>query len=221
MSAQRGQVLDYSWLHDDTEEDLVGADWQQHAIRALSTSLQALADERRWPWHVGDQLTLVGEKPNGKEWRPAPDVSIHPQLGPEQRQDIDVRVEGPPALVLEVASASTWRYDVSLESTRRGKRQAARRSAIWSCCALRSTWCSIPGGSFWPARSGPGGVSETRSNRGCRTLMVVTTASCWAVPCTPMGPCCACSIPRGTLCPTGLRLHGQPVRRPRRLQSSA
>lgn len=126
MSAQREQVLDYSWLHDDTEEDLVGADWHQHAIRALSTSLQALADERRWPWHVGDQLTLVGEKPNGKEWRPAPDVSIHPQLGPEQRQDIDVRVEGPPALVLEVASASTWRYDVSLESTRRGKRQAGK-----------------------------------------------------------------------------------------------
>ena len=49
MSAQREQGLDYSWLHDDTEEDLVGADWHQHAIRALSTSLQALADERRWP----------------------------------------------------------------------------------------------------------------------------------------------------------------------------
>ena len=32
MSAQREQVLDYSWLHDDTEEDLVGADWHQHAI---------------------------------------------------------------------------------------------------------------------------------------------------------------------------------------------
>jgi Uma2 family endonuclease len=126
MSAQREQVLDYSWLHDDTEEDLVGADWHQHAIRALSTSLQALADERRWPWHVGDQLTLIGEKPDGKEWRPAPDVSIQPQLGPEPRQDIDVRVDGPPALVLEVASASTWRYDVSLESTRRGKRQAGK-----------------------------------------------------------------------------------------------
>jgi Uma2 family endonuclease len=126
MSAQRERVLDYSWLHDDTEEDFVGADWHQDAIRALSTSLKTLAEERRWPWHVGDQLTLVGEKPDGKEWRPGPDISIHPHLGPDKRQEIDVRVEGPPALVLEVASASTWTYDVSLESTRRGKRQVGK-----------------------------------------------------------------------------------------------
>src|SRR5438105_15857674 len=118
MSAQREQVLDYSWLHDDTEEDLVGADWQQHAIRALSTALQALADERHWPWHVGDQLTLVGEKPNGKEWRPDPDVSIHTQLGLEQRQDIDARREGPTALVPALARASTWTYDVGMIRTR-------------------------------------------------------------------------------------------------------
>jgi Uma2 family endonuclease len=61
-----------------------------------------------------------------RKWRPAPDVSIHPQLGPEQHQGINVRVEGPPALVREVAMASTWTYDVSLESTRRGKRQAGQ-----------------------------------------------------------------------------------------------
>src|SRR5437764_2732546 len=126
MSAEVQHALDYGWLHDDTEEDLVGADWHQDAIRALSISLKTLAEEHHWPWHVGDQLTLVGERPDGKDWRPSPDVSIHPQLGPEPRQDIDVRVEGPPALVLEVASASTWTYDVSLESTRRGKRQAGK-----------------------------------------------------------------------------------------------
>ena len=106
MSAQRERVLDYSWLHDDAEEDLVGADWHQDAIRALSTSLKTLAEERRWPWHVGDQLTLVGEKPDGKEWRPGPDISIHPRLGPDKRQEVDVRVEGPPALVLEVAGCA-------------------------------------------------------------------------------------------------------------------
>jgi len=109
MSAQRAQILDYSWLHDDTEGDLVGADWHQDAIRALSTSLKALAEERRWPWHVGDQLPLVGEKPDGTGWRPEPDISIpiHPTLGPKQRQNIDVRVEKPPVLVIEVASTST------------------------------------------------------------------------------------------------------------------
>lgn len=126
MSAQREQPLDYSWLHDDEEEDLVGADWHQDAIRALSISLKTLARRQYPSWHIGDQLTLIGDKPGGTDWRPAPDVSIHPRLGPEARQDIDVRVEGPPALVIEAASTSTWKYDVSLESTRRGKRQAGK-----------------------------------------------------------------------------------------------
>lgn len=126
MSAETQHALYYSWLHDDTEEDLVGADWHQDAIRALSTSLKMLAEVRRWPWHVGDQLTIVGEKPDGASWRPGPDVSVHTTLGADRRRDIDVREEGSPALVIEVASVSTWRYDVSIESTRRGKRQAGK-----------------------------------------------------------------------------------------------
>jgi len=126
LSVDTRHMLDYRWLHDDLEEDLVGADWHQDAIRALSTSLKTLADERGWPWHVGDQLTVVGAKPDGTDWRPGPDISIHPRLGPEKRQDIDVRVDGPPSLVIEVASRSTWAYDVSGESIRRGKRQAGK-----------------------------------------------------------------------------------------------
>ena len=126
MSAEAPQALDYSWLHDDAEEDLVGADWHQNAIHALSTSLKTFAEDRRLPWHVGDQLTMVGQKPDGSLWRASPDVSVHPTLGPAERQDIDVREDGPPALVVEVASSSTWQYDVSLESTRRGKRRAGK-----------------------------------------------------------------------------------------------
>lgn len=126
MSVGARYALDYSWLHDDLEEDFVGADWHQNAIRALSTSLKTLAEGRGWPWHVGDQLTVICEKPDATEWRPGPDISIHPRLGPADRQDIDARVDGAPILVIEVASASTWRYDVSLESARRGKRQVGK-----------------------------------------------------------------------------------------------
>ncbi len=126
MSAGTRDVLDYSWLHDDLEDDVVGADWHQNAIRALSTSLKMFAGERGWSWHVGDQLTVIAEKPDTTEWRPCPDVSIHSRLGPADREYIDVRADGPPSLVIEVASASTWQYDVSLERTRRGKRQAGK-----------------------------------------------------------------------------------------------
>lgn len=126
MSAQQEQVLEYSWLHDDTEEDLVGADWHQDAIRGVGLALKTLARERQWPWHVGDQLTLIGDVPGRERWSPAPDISVHPTLGPTQRRDLDVRVEGPPTLALEVASRSTWAYDVSLERQWRGRRQAGK-----------------------------------------------------------------------------------------------
>jgi hypothetical protein len=38
MGATR--VVPWNWLHDDTEEDLVGASWHQRAIRATSSSLE-------------------------------------------------------------------------------------------------------------------------------------------------------------------------------------
>ena len=126
MSAHAQDVLDYSWLHDDLEDDLLGAEWHQSAIRALVISLKTLAQEQFPRWHVGDQVTLVAWKPDHTDWRPAPDVVIFPHLGPQERPEIDLRQEGPPALIVEVASVSTWDYDVSMERARRGRRQAGK-----------------------------------------------------------------------------------------------
>src|SRR5437764_7451528 len=112
MSAQRERVIPYSWLRDDTEEDLVGADWHQEAIRATVMSLRDLARRRRLPWHVGDQLTLVGTKPDGTAWRPSPDIMIHPLAGPTKRREMAVSSDGLPSLIIEMASLSTWEYDV-------------------------------------------------------------------------------------------------------------
>ncbi len=102
------------WLHDDCEEDLVGADWHQSAIRELSTGLRNPALTRNLPWHVGDQLTLVATRPDGSVWRPCPDIMIHPAAGPEERAELAVSVNGVPTLIIEVASPSTWEYDVDL-----------------------------------------------------------------------------------------------------------
>lgn len=112
MSAQRERTLD--WLHDDAEEDLVGADWHQLAIRTLADGLSDLATQCHWLWHVGDQLTLVGWKPDGAPWRPSPDIMIHPLAGPTPREEIAVRDAGPPALIVEVVSRTTWTYDVDI-----------------------------------------------------------------------------------------------------------
>lgn len=102
-------------LRDDTEDSVVGADWHQLAIRNLVVGLRAVARTHAPRWHVGDQLTLVGWRPDGKEWRPCPDVSVHATAGPELREELQLRVEGVPALLIEVLSPSTWRNDLSLE----------------------------------------------------------------------------------------------------------
>ncbi len=59
------QALRPHWLHDDTEEDHVGADWHQEGIRTTVMGLRDLSATRDLPWHVGDQQTLVCTKPDG------------------------------------------------------------------------------------------------------------------------------------------------------------
>ncbi|HVA88843.1 MAG TPA: Uma2 family endonuclease [Chloroflexota bacterium] len=110
MGAQLAPI----WLHDDTEEDLVGADWHQEAIVRSVDGLQDHAEIEGLPWHVGNQLPLAARKPDGTRWRPAPDVMVHPAAGPEPREEMAVSVDGLPALVIEVVSKSTWRYDRDL-----------------------------------------------------------------------------------------------------------
>lgn len=113
MSAQRARDGAVIGLYDDTEEDLVGADWHQNAIRNVVAGLRDIALRDGLPWHVGDQLMLVAWKPNGTIWRPSPDIMVHPQGGPTPRKEMVARADGAPALIVEIASESTWRYDVN------------------------------------------------------------------------------------------------------------
>lgn len=113
MSTQR--VATAGWLHDDAEEDLVGADWHQDAIQGLVFSLRDLAEELQLPWHVGNQLRLVATKPDGSSWWPMPDVMLHPLAGPEPRTEMSVGEDGFPVLIIEVASPTTYEYDVDIQ----------------------------------------------------------------------------------------------------------
>lgn len=114
MGAQLAPI----WLHDDSEEDLVGADWHQEAIGGAVDGARDHAQTAGLAWHVGNQLTLVAWKPDGSPWRPSPDVMIHLTGGPDPREEMDARRDGLPTLVIEVVSKTTWRYDRDL---RRGK----------------------------------------------------------------------------------------------------
>ena len=73
-----------------------------------------LAEVERLPWHVGNQLPLVGWAPPGAVRRPSPYIMIHPVAGWEQRKEMVAHTDGIPALIVEVASDSTWCHDVNL-----------------------------------------------------------------------------------------------------------
>jgi Uma2 family endonuclease len=104
---------DLAELHDDEEEDLVGADWHQDAIHVIDDGLLLAGPERGLPWHVGNQLPVLMGAVDGKEWRPSPDISVHPTLGPTRLLSLDARVHGVPSVIIEVASERTYRYDLN------------------------------------------------------------------------------------------------------------
>jgi len=105
-------------LTDDTEEDLVGTDLHQRAIRTLCENLLHVQEKRGTPWHVGMQLTtLMGDIPGKKDWQPSPDILVHLTVGPVDLSSLDAVTLGAPQLVIEVLSRSTWRYDIGIKKT--------------------------------------------------------------------------------------------------------
>jgi Uma2 family endonuclease len=105
---------------DDTEETLVGSTAHQDAIVAATTGLRLCARRRNLPWHVGNQLTVIVPRVSGgPSYHPAPDVLVHPTLGPAPCQSLNIGIDGPPALIIEVTSPSTARErDLSLDPGR-------------------------------------------------------------------------------------------------------
>lgn len=106
------QQVERFWLHDDSEEDLLGTDWQQRAIVQTYDALHGVAMRQHLPWHIGNQLPLAAWTPEQTSWRPSPDIMVHPTAGAAPRMEMSARSDDPPTLVIEVLSATTWRYDV-------------------------------------------------------------------------------------------------------------
>jgi len=114
-------LLDLEDLHDDTEEDLVGADWHQTAIRVVNEGLLLAGPERGLPWHIGNQLTTLMGRVGSKDWNPSPDIAVHPTAGPTPMASFDTRVHGAPPLVIEVASEGTYKYDLGTKRRTYGR----------------------------------------------------------------------------------------------------
>ena len=109
---------EFDHLPDDTEEMLVGATSHQGSINLLYDSLILCGPERGLAWLVGNQLTLIiPRQGGGRPYQPSPDIMVHPTLGDIERTSLNVAIDGPPVLIVEVASPSTSRAaDLNLSS---------------------------------------------------------------------------------------------------------
>jgi Uma2 family endonuclease len=144
-------------LRDDDEETLVGSSLHQGAIVALYTGLVLCGPRRGLPCFVGNQLKLVIPRGgNRAPYQPAPDILVHPTLGASWRSSLLLAVDGPPALIIEVASPSTaTERDVHLTAPD-GKPRAYEAAGVAEYLVFDPAG-DILGAQVWACRAGSRG----------------------------------------------------------------
>ena len=101
-------------LRSDTEESVVGTQWHQEAISALTDLLEEIARRRGATWGVCNQIALLGlQHEDGTPYDPRPDVMVLAQPLPSGRMNsISLSEAGVPLFIAEIASNSTVGNDV-------------------------------------------------------------------------------------------------------------
>jgi hypothetical protein len=112
------------WPPDDVEESIVGTDLHQRTITNLRLGINECAESARLadepaPWQALSQIVLLGcRRLDGTEYKTMPDIFVYPRPIDINRGSLALALDGPPALVIEVLSESTYSWDIDLE---RGK----------------------------------------------------------------------------------------------------
>lgn len=128
-----------AWPPHDTEESVVGTDWHQTTITNLRWGLNeaarvGLRPGQPAPWQALSQIILLGcRRPDGSYYRTLPDVFVYPRSIDPQRSSLTVEVDGPPVLIVEVLSESTYEADLDLVS---GKGYSYARAGVREYVAL-------------------------------------------------------------------------------------
>ena len=123
-----------AWPPDDTEESILGTDLHQTTIINLRLGIHEVARLRQAPgqpvpWKALSQIALLGcVRPDGSAYRSYPDVFVYPHVIDPDRGSVTLEVDGPPVLIIEVLSESSYEADVDLV---RGRGYSCPRPTLW------------------------------------------------------------------------------------------
>ena len=129
------------WPPDDTEESILGVDRHQLDILTvrfgLNEEAHRLAGPAPLPFQAITQILLLGcVRRNRTDLRIYPDVMVFPGAMDITRGAYSLEEDGPPVLVIEVASASTVAVDRDLV---RGKGWSYAHAGVQEYLVLAAT----------------------------------------------------------------------------------
>ena len=142
-------LLGEAWPPHDTEESVLGTDLHQTTITNLRWGINEAARLGLSPgqpdrWHALTQIALLGcRRPDDSTYRTYPDVFVYPRPVDPGRGSLTVEVDGPPVLVIEVLSESTYEADLDVV---RGKGYSYARAGVPEYLALDPIATFLPEG---------------------------------------------------------------------------
>jgi len=147
-----------AWPPDDSEESVVGTDWHQMTIMNLRWGINEIARAHTppgeaVPWQALSQTVVTGfARPDGSRYKTLPDVFVYRHPIDQHRGSLAVGLDGPPALIIEALSEST--YDVDLDLLQ-GKGYSYAHAGVNEYLALDPTGAYAPeGGCAWRLENG-------------------------------------------------------------------
>lgn len=137
------------WPPDDTEESVVGTDVHQMTILNVRLGTNEVArvptpPDGPAPWQALSQTIITGfQRPDGSRLKTLPDVFVYLRPIGRRRGSVALSVDGPPALIVEVLSESTYESDLDL---------VAGKGFSYAQAGVREYLTIDPSGEFLPER---------------------------------------------------------------------
>ena len=110
------------WPPDDTDESVIVTDLQQTTIINARLGVNETATMRTppggmAPWQALSQTLITGfRRPDGSRYKTMPDVFVYPRPIGKRRGSVSLSADGPPLLIVEVLSESTYETDLDMDA---------------------------------------------------------------------------------------------------------